>query len=231
MAVQQYLCDGTLVLAQSVHKSTQVSAVHALCFLQRFLWQAGSDWGWQPSLGLMHSDSTAVSCPGLFQLCFERLQRWRLHNLTMWPLSKKFLLCSGDVPVTFLTFIFGNGFQGPSLSMGLRSGWTTSYFTGPPSRPSWRLKWYLFSSSAQESLPESMTLERQLGMASQWHSQLRQHPWVHPITSHRLKYVQFVEVFSYVVIFHRDRVIFASYLMFFSFSGGKQLLTFATGKF
>lgn len=31
--------------------------------------------------GLMLSDSTALSCPGLFQLCFEGLQGWRLHNL------------------------------------------------------------------------------------------------------------------------------------------------------
>lgn len=92
-------------------------------------------------------------------------------------------LCPSYLP----DFCLRNGFQGPSPSKGLRWGWTTSYFTGSPSCPSWRLKWNLLSSSAQESLPASMTSQRQLGMASRWHSQLHQHPWVHPITSSLLK--------------------------------------------
>lgn len=120
-------------------------------------------------------------------------------------------LCPSYLP----DFCLRNGFQGPSPSKGLRWGWTTSYFTGSPSRP-WRLKWNLLSSSAQESLPASMTSQRQLGMASRWHSQLHQHPWVHPISLLKCSLVWSSSTETESFLPHTC-----------CFSGGKQLLIFA----
>lgn len=117
-------------LRRRVSASTEHSQINR-CFCSGFCYscRVRECWGWQPPLGIIRCSPIALSCLGPFQLCSDHLQGWRLHNLAGHPVQclttlkvKLFLLCLGDVPVIFLTVIFGNSFQGKWLHRITR-GW------------------------------------------------------------------------------------------------------------
>lgn len=92
----------------------------------------------------------------------------------------------------------------PISSQVLRWDWPTCSSLSLLSSSSWRLQWYLLSSSPSAVFPITMISQKLLKWPCRDVSQLPWYSWMHPIRAHGLLYVQFAYKFSDLIIFHPD---------------------------